>query len=132
MQKTLLYSLVIASCALRASAQIGGLVNQVENTQTRNELNQAAQKQAGEGETVPQLYEGESSDVGPQSVVQARPRRTLFAAEADVQFFYTDNMFLAQNQKRASPRLHRALPQHPGCRHRIRSSGHQEPAPKKR
>lgn len=102
MQKTLLYSLVIASCALSASAQIGGIVNQVENTQTRNELNQSAQKQAGESDTVPQLYEGESSDVGPQSVVQTKPRRTLFAAEADVQFFYTDNMFLTERQKQST------------------------------
>ena len=102
MKKTLLYSLVIASCALSANAQIGGLVNQVENTQTRNELTQSAQKQAGQGDTVPQLYEGESGDVGPQSVVQAPPRHTLFATEADAQFFYTDNMFLTQNGKQST------------------------------
>jgi hypothetical protein len=99
MQKTLLYLAIMCGAAASASAQIGGLVNQVQNTQTRDELNQSAEKQAGGGDTVPQLYEGESSDVGPQSVVLSRPRRTLFAAEADVQFFYTDNMLLTERQK---------------------------------
>lgn len=44
---------------------------------------------------VPEFYEGETSDVGPQSVLQVPRRRTWFQAFADEQFFYTDNAFLA-------------------------------------
>jgi hypothetical protein len=99
MKKILLYALVIASgAAASAYAQIGGIVNQVDTTQTRAQLNQSAEAQAATN-GVPQLYEGESSDLGPQSVVQARPRHTLFSAEADAQFFYTDNIL--QTDRRA-------------------------------
>ena len=44
---------------------------------------------------VPEFYEGETSDVGPQSVLQVQRHRTWFQAFADEQFFYTDNAFLA-------------------------------------
>jgi hypothetical protein len=91
MKKILSYALPIASgLVMSARAQVGGLVNQVDNYRTRADLSQSAEALATNG--VPQLYEGESSDVGPQSVVQARPRRTLFAAQADEQYFYTDNI----------------------------------------
>ncbi|HXI72269.1 MAG TPA: hypothetical protein VNN22_18100 [Verrucomicrobiae bacterium] len=46
---------------------------------------------------VPEFYEGETSDVGPQSVLQVRRHRTWFQAFADEQFFYTDNVFLANH-----------------------------------
>jgi hypothetical protein len=102
MKRYFLFVLIAASgAALNARAQIGGLVNQVENTRTRNELNESA-GQVGASNAVPQLYEGESSDVGPQSVLQSRPRRTLFQAEADEQFFYTDNVLLTETRKQGT------------------------------
>jgi hypothetical protein len=101
MKKTLLYALVIAGAAISVRAQIGGIVNQVDNTRTRADLTQSAQAQVASN-SVPDLYEGESSDVGPQSVVQARPRRTLFRAEADEQFFYTDNVLLTQSRQQGT------------------------------
>jgi hypothetical protein len=91
MKKILLYaSVLVSGVTVNVRAQIGGLVNQVDNSRTRAGLNQSAEAMATNA--VPQLYEGEASDVGPQSVVQARPRHTLFAAEADAQYFYTDNV----------------------------------------
>ena len=59
-------------------------------------MNRTAQAALTESNSVPALYEGESSDVGPQSIVQARKRRTLFEAYADVQYFYTDNVLLTE------------------------------------
>jgi hypothetical protein len=57
----------------------------------------------GETNAVPEFYEGETSDVGPQSVLRIKPRRTYIQAFADEQFFYTDNVFLAnQHQQGAS------------------------------
>lgn len=85
--------------ALTAEAQMPGAINQVDATQTRQQLNQAAQTPLVASNTVPQLYEGEESDLGPQSVLQFKPRKTLFEAQADVQFFHTDNMLLTEGNK---------------------------------
>jgi hypothetical protein len=100
MKKFLFHSMVVAMLATgSARAQIGGMVNQVGDAQTREQLNRNAQAGLSESNSVPQLYEGETSDVGPQSVVQAKARHTLFEAYADAQFFYTDNVLLTERRK---------------------------------
>ncbi|HEV2692660.1 MAG TPA: hypothetical protein VG347_07155 [Verrucomicrobiae bacterium] len=43
----------------------------------------------------PELYSGETSDVGPQTPVEMKGRRHYLRAFADEQLFYTDNVFLA-------------------------------------
>jgi hypothetical protein len=91
--------LIVGSASLSASAQIGGAVGQMENANTRQQLNQTAQSRLAGSNSVPQLYEGETSDVGPQSVVTPTVRHTLFQARADVQLLYTDNAFLTANHK---------------------------------
>lgn len=92
-------ALIMASAAVSARAQIGGAVNQVDNSNTRQQLNETAESQLTRSNSVPQLYEGETSDVGPQSVVTPTVRRTLFQARADVQLLYTDNALLTANHK---------------------------------
>ena len=99
--KKYLFVLLASGVALSAGAQIGGLVNQVENNQTRTELNRSAAELAGSN-SVPELYEGESSDIGPQSVVQPVARRTYIRASADEQFYYTDNVLLSQARNKIS------------------------------
>jgi hypothetical protein len=42
----------------------------------------------------PELYSGETSDVGPQSLLELKPRRHFIRAFADEHLFYTDNIFL--------------------------------------
>ena len=99
MKKFLLPAVVIAIfAATSVHAQIGGMVNQVNDAQTREQLNRTAQAGLSESNSVPQLYEGETSDVGPQSVVQTKARHTLFEAYADAQFFYTDNVLLTEKR----------------------------------
>ena len=92
-------ALIAASAAVSANAQIGGAVGQADNANTREQLNQTAQSRLTGTNSVPELYEGESSDVGPQSVVTPTVRHTLFQARADVQLLYTDNAFLTANHK---------------------------------
>ena len=53
-----------------------------------------------EGDSVPPLYEGEAKDLGPQTVLQREVRKTHFEALIDEQFYYTDNMFLTENDER--------------------------------
>jgi hypothetical protein len=91
-------ALIVASAAVSARAQVGA-VNQVDNSNTRQQLNQTAESQLAGTNSVPQLYDGETSDVGPQSVVMTPVRHTLFQARADVQLLYTDNAFLTANNK---------------------------------
>jgi len=95
----------IAYCVLfsiaRSNAQTPGAIEQVESVQQRRQLDSAANSQQ-EGENAPELFPGESSDVGPQSVLRFKPRKTWFEAFADVQYFYTDNMFLTENNEQSS------------------------------
>ena len=94
----LLFGGCIALVAGSVRAQVSGAIQQVDASQQRRQLEQTA-KPTADGDTAPELYSGESSDVGPQSVLRMKPRKTLFEAMADVQYFYTDNMFLATDHK---------------------------------
>lgn len=80
-----------------ASAQLPDASQQVESFQQQNQLQQPLLLT-----NVPALYEGETSDIGPQSVVEYKPRRTWIEAYADSQYFYTDNMFLADHNKQGA------------------------------
>ena len=82
-----------------AGAQTPGAMNQVENVQLQQHLDQTAQQTFNEGASAPELYPGEDQDVGPQSVLRFKPRQPLFEAMADAQYFYTDNMFLDDQNK---------------------------------
>jgi hypothetical protein len=81
-------------------AQLPNASQQVETLQQRNHIQAAGQSVMATN--VPALYESESSDVGPQSVLRIKPRRTWIEAYADAQFFYTDNMFLADHGKQSA------------------------------
>ena len=92
-------SLGLAVAVQTASAQVGApQQQQVDNAQFRRELSQSTQALSN-GETVPELYTGETSDVGPQSVVKFKPRKSYLKLSADAQYFHTDNMFLADGGK---------------------------------
>jgi len=77
-----------------ASAQIPNASQQVDSAQQRRQLESAFSFLGGTN-AVPEFYEGETGDVGPQSVLQFKPRRTYIEASADEQYFFTDNVFLA-------------------------------------
>jgi len=81
-----------------AFAQTPGAIQQVDKDQQRRALVESA-KSYREGDSAPELYPDESNDLGPQTVLKAHPRHTLFEAMADAQYFYTDNMFLNENNR---------------------------------
>jgi hypothetical protein len=81
-------------------AQLPNASQQVETLQQRNQLQGSAESLLVTN--VPDLYESEASDIGPQSVVEVKPRRTWIEAYGDEQFFYTDNMFLADHNKQGA------------------------------
>ena len=78
-------------------AQMPNANQQVDSVDQHRQSQQSAQ--ALDTNSVPALYDSETSDVGPQSVLQMKPRRTWIQAYADSQFFYTDNVFLANHNK---------------------------------
>lgn len=45
----------------------------------------------------PELFQGELKDVGPQSILKVKQKRTLFEATFDSQFFYTSNQNLTED-----------------------------------
>jgi len=83
-------------------AQTPGAIDQVDSVQQRRDLQQAAQQQYQPGDNAPEIYPGESQDVGPQSVLSIKPRKTLIEAIADSEWFHTDNVFLDHNYHQSS------------------------------
>src|SRR6266852_4534359 len=86
-------------CCYEAAAQVPGALDQVDSAQQRRKAEQSAHSSMKEGEAAAELFPGESSDLGPQSVLRMKARKTWFEALADVQYFYTDNMFLTEHNK---------------------------------
>jgi hypothetical protein len=84
-----------------AGAQTPGAVRQVESDQQRRELERNA-RPIEPGDAAPELYPGEVTDVGPQSILKYKTRTTYFEAFADAQYFYTDNMFLNEDDKQSA------------------------------
>jgi hypothetical protein len=98
---TLLAGSFLVAVLPPALAQSPGAINQVDSAQQRLEL-EASMKSLADGDNAPEFYPGESGDVGPQSVLLIKPRRTHFEAQADVQYFYTDNMFLLEDTRQSA------------------------------
>ncbi|HZI33688.1 MAG TPA: hypothetical protein VFF11_15205 [Candidatus Binatia bacterium] len=95
----LLTALGLALTGSAAIAQMPNASQQVESVQQRRQIEQSLP--AGTN-AVPELYSGETSDVGPQSVLRVKSRRTYIEAYADAQYFYSDNMFLSDHHKQGS------------------------------
>src|SRR5450432_1281488 len=89
----------LALAASIAHAQNPGASAQAESNWR---LRQIQSTLPGSTNDVPEFYEGETSDIGPQSVLQVKRKRTYVEAFADEQFFYTDNVFLANHDKQGA------------------------------
>src|ERR1043165_7231612 len=98
----ILLGLSLCTLAHRAAAQ--GAVRQTESVDQRRQLEDGAKKYSS-GESAPELYPGETTDVGPQTILQMKRRKTYFEGVADVQYFRTDNMFLAHDHKDSADAL---------------------------
>ncbi len=72
-------------------------VQQFQNTKL-NEM--PAFAPLAEGTNAPELYTGESTDVGPQRILRLIPRHRYFNVLFDSQIFYTDNANYAPNGQR--------------------------------
>ncbi len=73
-----------------------GAVRQVQSTRQRQALSPTLETSFANGETAPELYGGESEDVGAQLLIIQKPRRTYFEAGVDLQYFYTSNVLLTE------------------------------------
>ncbi len=82
----------------RSNAAAEAAIRQVESERQRAQVTPAppaAQDSSAES-TNPQLYPGESEDLGPQFLLIRKQRKRLFEASADVQYYYTSNFFLSE------------------------------------
>lgn len=86
----------LAMAAQHVAAQNPAANQVVENNQQRRQIDSALN-----GTNAPELYSGETSDLGPQTVLNMHPHRWHFEAAADEQMYYTDNMFLGNGSFKA-------------------------------
>ena len=87
--------ILLLGCAMAAatqlSAQVADAIGQVDSSQQRRQLEQAALKP---GDTAAESYPGEADDVGLQTIIRYPARHNWVQASADVLFYHTDNLFL--------------------------------------
>ena len=95
-------ALTVGMSIASSEAQTPGAIDQVDTAQQRRALDQSADVRYQSGDSLPDLYPGETDDVGPQSVLSVKRRRTLFEGVADSQYYYTDNVFLDHSSRIAS------------------------------
>jgi hypothetical protein len=90
-------ALVTTALAQTPRPQLNEAVLRQAQSAQQNQL--ATAKISGsfaDGQEAPQLYPGESADVGPQYLMLSKPRRRWLEASTDVQFYYTSNVFLSE------------------------------------
>lgn len=92
MKKVIISSLTFAGlfCAGSANAQNPAANQQVDALRLR----EFAGASGAFTNAAPEFYPGETSDIGPQSLLERKTRQHWVRAMADEQWFYTDNMFL--------------------------------------
>jgi len=76
-------------------------VQQLENTQQAQQQNSLLSPLAP-GDTAPELYPGENSDIGPQRILKLNSRPTPWEVFFDSQVFYTNNATFTDTPKTAS------------------------------
>ena len=67
--------------------------DQIDQTERAREVARMEREALGIDEEVPELFEGEVSDLGPQNILELTPRH-YFEFVADSQIYHTDNLFL--------------------------------------
>ena len=84
--------------AAGAGAQNAGVnLEQAEGVKRRQAAGQLLKDAALQGGGTAEMFAGEATDLGPQSILQIKPRRELFDVILDSQFFHTSNMFLEED-----------------------------------
>ena len=100
MQKNIFSAVILASLLIAgsASAQNPSASQMADNLRLRPLASPMTTNAA------PEFYPGETSDVGPQSLleIQRQQRRHWLRAFADEQLFYSDNIFLAHDNPKSS------------------------------
>ena len=96
--KNILSLLALGATLSVAQAQINPGVNQSDTTRAQRATENALPA-LHPGDTLPALFDGESEDVGPQSVLRAKKTPWLRVG-LDVQSFYTDNMLYTEHDKK--------------------------------
>ncbi len=70
-------------------------VDALDSSQFRRSI-EAGMKYS-EGDAPPELFPGESTDVGPQSILKLKPRRKHWEFSTDSQFMFTSNALLTES-----------------------------------
>ncbi len=99
-KKTTILGLTISLMSVTAAVaqnQVPGAIRQTENNQQMEKWRDLLDENYQSGDSTPALFEGELTDIGPQSILKIKARRKYFSAVVDSQFYLTSNLFLEED-----------------------------------
>jgi hypothetical protein len=96
MRYSTLFLLPLAA-TLHAASPVDTAINTAQGVSTRGRITAYGRTLVqGETETAPELYPGESRDIGPQFLVMPVVKKVYFESGADVQYYYSSNALLTE------------------------------------
>lgn len=98
--KRILLSLFVLAAVATLQAQNNPAVSQADATRLQRTTDKTL-SDAKPGDAVPTLYEEESEDVGPQSILRKK-KHQWFRGSLDAQAFYTDNMLFQEDGEKSA------------------------------
>ena len=98
--KKIFFSFITFAAVGAAQAQNNPGVAQADANRAQRATEHALQPLLP-GDSLPALYDGESEDVGPQSVLRVK-KMPWFRATVDAQSFYTDNMLYSEHDEQSA------------------------------
>lgn len=96
LKPALLTALCLAG-GVAAQAQAPNAIEQSDALKRRQEIERLFKDATATGGNAPELFADETKDVGPQSILKLKQKKTYFEAVMDSQFFYTSNMLLQES-----------------------------------
>jgi hypothetical protein len=98
MKTTRLFPWIVGSVAIGAACTAQAQrVQEVESARTREQMQKPMKETQKSVDNVPEFFPGESSDVGPQSVLKFKPKRHWVDFLADCQYYGTSNPLMVEN-----------------------------------
>jgi hypothetical protein len=100
---TLAAGSLLAMAGIASAQPTPGNATQTYQGMSQRDAMKSLLDQYKDGTSAPELHADETKDLGPQSILKLKPRRTHFEVSTESQYFYTSNMGLTEDTAATKP-----------------------------